>query len=72
MQHHLDWRDLRIALALARHVSLNEAGRALRLDPTTISRRISALEATTGAALFVRDAEGWRLTEAGRRVLDPR
>ncbi|MBZ5708758.1 LysR family transcriptional regulator [Nannocystis pusilla] len=70
MQHHLDWRDLRIALALARHVSLNEAGRALRLDPTTISRRISALEATTGTALFVRDAEGWRLTEAGRRVVD--
>lgn len=70
MQHPLDWRDLRIALALARHGSLGEAGRALRLDPTTVSRRISALEEATGAALFLRDAEGWRLTEVGRRVVD--
>lgn len=67
---HLDWRDLRIALALARHGSLGEAGRALRLDPTTVSRRISALEEAAGAALFLRDAEGWRLTEAGKRVVD--
>lgn len=70
MQHPLDWRDLRIALALARHGSLGEAGRALRLDPTTVSRRISALEEATGAALFLRDAEGWRPTELGRRVVD--
>ncbi len=70
MQHVLDWRDLRIALALARYGSLGEAGRALRLDPTTVSRRISALEEHTGAALFLRDAEGWRLTEVGRRVVD--
>jgi DNA-binding transcriptional LysR family regulator len=71
MQHLLDWRDLRIALALARHGSLGEAGRALRMDPTTVSRRISALEEATGAALFLRDAaEGWRLTELGRRVVD--
>lgn len=65
---HLDWRDLRVALALAKHASLGEAGRALRLDATTVSRRISALEEAVGAPLFIRDAEGWRPTEIGRRV----
>ena len=65
---HLDWRDLRVALALAKHGSLGEAGRALRLDATTVSRRISALEEAVGAALFIRDPEGWRPTEIGRRV----
>jgi DNA-binding transcriptional LysR family regulator len=67
---HLDWRDLRVALALARHGSLGEAGRVLRLDATTVSRRISGLELATGVALFIRDAEGWRVTEAGRRVVE--
>src|SRR5688572_23086932 len=47
---HLDWRDLRVALALARHGSLGEAGRVLRLDATTVSRRITGLEEATGAA----------------------
>ncbi len=70
MQHTLDWRDLRVALAIARHGSLGEAGRSLRLDPTTVSRRISALELAVGAALFVRDPEGWRPTEIGRQVVD--
>ena len=67
---HLDWRDLRVALALAKHGSLGEAGRVLRLDATTVSRRISGLEEATGAPLFIRDAEGWRTTEAGRRVVE--
>lgn len=67
---HLDWRDLRVALALARHGSLGEAGRVLRLDATTVSRRISGLEEATGAALFIRDADGWRPTESGRRVVE--
>lgn len=70
MQHSLDWRDLRVALAVARHGSLGGAGRALRLDPTTVSRRISALEELVGAALFVRDPDGWRPTDLGKRVVD--
>lgn len=66
----MDWRDLRIALALSRHPSLAEAARALQLDPTTVSRRISALEAALGTALFVRSGTGWTPTEAGRRVAE--
>lgn len=70
MQPPFDWRDLKIALAVARHGSLGAAGRATRLDPTTVSRRVTALEEAVGAALFVREPEGWRPTETGRRVLD--
>lgn len=66
----MDWRDLRIALALDRHGTLGEAGRALRLDPTTVSRRITALEQALGAPLFVRAPDGWRPTDAGRRVVE--
>lgn len=66
----MDWRDLRIALALERHRSLLEAGRSLKLDPTTVSRRVTALEAALGAPLFERAADGWRPTEAGRRVVE--
>lgn len=66
----MDWRDLRIALALDRHGTLGDAGRALRLDPTTVSRRITTLETSLGAPLFVRSAEGWRTTDAGRRVVE--
>ncbi|MCA9544458.1 MAG: LysR family transcriptional regulator, partial [Myxococcales bacterium] len=65
----MDWRDLRIALALERHQSLAAAGRALGVDPTTVGRRIAVLEAGLGAALFVRAGEGWRPTEAGQRVV---
>jgi DNA-binding transcriptional LysR family regulator len=66
----MDWRDLRIALAVDRHRTLGEAGRALQLDPTTVSRRVTALEEALGTALFVRAPEGWRATDAGRRVVD--
>ncbi len=66
----MDWRDLRIALAVERHRSLVDAGRALRLDPTTVSRRITALEEALGAPIFVRSPEGWRPTDAGRRVVE--
>lgn len=66
----MDWRDLRIALALDRHGTLGEAGRALRLDPTTVSRRVSALEEALGTPLFLRSPEGWRTTDAGRRVVE--
>lgn len=70
MQHPLDWRDVRIALMVARHGSLGAAGRALRLDPTTVSRRVSALEEAVGAPLFVREADRWRPTDVGRRVIE--
>lgn len=66
----MDWRDLRIALAIDRHRTLARAGRALSLDPTTISRRISALEKELATPLFLRAEGGWTPTEAGVRVVE--
>ncbi|SFI41324.1 LysR family transcriptional regulator [Jannaschia pohangensis] len=65
----MDWDDLRIFLGVARTGSLAEGGRALRLDPATLSRRVTRLEAAAGAALFLKSPRGYALTEAGQRLL---
>ncbi len=65
-----DWDDLRVFLAVARAESLSGAGRALRLDPATVGRRVARLEGDLGAGLFLRSAQGYTLTEAGARLLE--
>lgn len=65
----LDWNDLRVVLALARGGSHAAAARELRVDPTTVGRRLAQLEAALGAALLTRDARGALVpTEAGELV----
>lgn len=64
-----DWDDLRIFLAVARAESLSGAGRRLRLDAATVGRRIARLEEALGHPLFLRSAQGYRLTEAGGRLI---
>lgn len=65
------WDDLRIFLAVARGESLSAAGRVLRVDPATVGRRIARLEGDLGAPLFVKSSGGYRLTEAGERLMGP-
>jgi DNA-binding transcriptional LysR family regulator len=64
-----DWDDLRVFLAVARTESLSGAGKLLRLDPATVSRRIVKLEEALGARLFVKSPQGYGVTEAGLRLL---
>ncbi len=54
----LDWDDLKIALAIARHGSLNGAARALGTTQPTVSRRLEGLERGIGAKLFERAPSG--------------
>jgi DNA-binding transcriptional LysR family regulator len=54
----LDWDDLKIVHAIARHGSLSAAARALRTTQPTVSRRLSSLERRIGARLFERQAGG--------------
>ncbi|OBC10832.1 LysR family transcriptional regulator [Mycobacterium sp. 852013-50091_SCH5140682] len=61
--------NLQYFLEVARTGRLNEAARVLEVDQTTVGRRIAALERATGERLFDRTANGWRLTEAGERLL---
>jgi len=64
----MDWDNLRFFLELARSGTLMSAARRLGVDHTTVARRIQALEKEAGAALFSRETDGHRLTEAGRRL----
>src|ERR1700712_2727487 len=64
---HMDWDNLRYFLGLARSGTLMSAARRLEVDHTTVARRIQALEKEVGTPLFSREADGHRLTEAGRR-----
>jgi DNA-binding transcriptional LysR family regulator len=65
----LDWDDLRYFLAAARQETLSGAARALGVKHSTIGRRISALERSLGAPLFVRQPDGLVVTPLGASVL---
>jgi DNA-binding transcriptional LysR family regulator len=66
----MDWGDLRFLLAVHRAGSLSGAARALRVNQTTVGRRLAALEEQLGARLFLRDASGYALTDAGRSACE--
>lgn len=67
----MDWDDLRHFVAVARLGSLSAAARELRVEHTTVARRVDALEARLGVRLFDRLARGWRPTVEGERLLEP-
>ncbi len=48
------WADLELLDHLVRGATLSQAARSLRVDQTTVSRRLAALERRVGAALFDR------------------
>src|SRR4051794_17942551 len=65
----MGWDDFRYFLAVHRQGSHKGAGRVRRVDPTTVGRRMAALERASGDALFVRTPDGLKLTPAGLKVL---
>jgi DNA-binding transcriptional LysR family regulator len=65
----MDWDLTRIFLAVARNGQMLGAAKSLGLDHTTVSRRMTALEAALGAKLIERGTQGSVLTEAGERFL---
>ncbi len=65
-----DWNDLRFFLSVARLGSLSAASRALRVDPATVGRRINNLETALTLRCFERRADGYRLTDGGRKLLE--
>ncbi len=64
-----DWNDLRFFLELARQGRLAAAAQRLKVDHTTVSRRIRTLEAALDTKLFARSQDGFVLTDAGQRLL---
>lgn len=65
----LDWNDLKFFLELARQGKLVQAAARLHVDHTTVSRRINALEEQLEVRLFDRSPRGYKLTDAGVRLL---
>lgn len=63
-----DWNDLRFFLAVQRAGNLSAAARQLRVNQTTVGRRLEALEASLGSRLFERHPTGFVLTPAGEGV----
>ena len=65
----MEWSDLRIFLAIARAGTLGAAARTLALTQPTMGRRLRALEAAVGHALFQRTPGGFVLTDEGMLLL---
>ena len=66
----MDWEKLRAFSAAARAGSFTNAGCALNLSQSAISRQITALEQDLRTSLFHRHARGLKLTEQGETLLN--
>ncbi|GIQ77828.1 LysR family transcriptional regulator [Bradyrhizobium sp. RD5-C2] len=65
----INWDDLRVFLCAARAGNLSQTAKRLRLDHSTVSRRIAQMEASLGIAVFERHRTGLKLNEVGERLL---
>lgn len=70
MALHANWDDLRLLLAVSRHGSFLRAGQLLGIAASTVSRRLTQLEAALGEPLVERGVEGCRLTSRGQSLVD--
>jgi len=61
-----EWSDLEIFLELARTGTLSAAAAKLRVDASTVHRRLGKLEAAMRTKLFIRSSRGYALNEAGQ------
>jgi DNA-binding transcriptional LysR family regulator len=65
----LDWNDLRYVLAIARTGAHAAASRRLRVNETTLYRRLARIEACLGFRLFQRIEGSLLPTDLGHRVI---
>lgn len=64
-----EWDDLRIFLAVQRGRSVRAASKLLNVSHSTVSRRLQAMEQQLGIKLFIRQPEGFVLTETGEAMV---
>ncbi len=64
-----NWNDLRVFLAVARAGQISRAAKVLRVDGTTVSRRLRRLERALGQRLVEQTREGQVLTQYGEELL---
>jgi DNA-binding transcriptional LysR family regulator len=63
------WDSFRYFLAVARTGTLSAAANQLRIEHTTVGRRIRMREDELKSPLFCRSNQGYELTDAGQRLL---
>ena len=66
----VDWDDLRFFIGAVRAGNYTAAAERLRVNRTTVGRRIGSLETALGISLFEQTPSGYRPTPAGRAVLE--
>lgn len=66
----MNWDDIRVFLQVGRSNSLTAAGKLMKMDPSTLGRRIARLEERMGTRLFVKTPQGYDLTESGQRLME--
>jgi DNA-binding transcriptional LysR family regulator len=64
----IDWTNLHTFLEVARGGSATRASEKLRVDVTTVRRRLSALEDSLGLMLFVKSGRSLQLSGDGERI----
>ncbi|MCX4775714.1 LysR family transcriptional regulator [Streptomyces sp. NBC_01264] len=67
----LDLAQARAFVLTAQEMHFGRAATTLSISQQALSKRIARLESALGAELFDRGGHGVRLTEAGRRFLEP-
>jgi DNA-binding transcriptional LysR family regulator len=65
----LDWDDFRYFSAVAHSGSVRGAATELGVNPSTVTRRLDALERHLGVLLFARTAHGLQITAEGSGVI---
>jgi DNA-binding transcriptional LysR family regulator len=65
----VEWDDIRVFLAVARHGTLGAAARDIGQTQPTMGRRLRALETALGHQLFQRTRDGFVLTDEGQAAL---
>ncbi|WP_113910985.1 LysR family transcriptional regulator [Roseovarius dicentrarchi] len=70
MDKALNWDLLRSFLTVARTGKLTKAARALKIDHSTLSRRVKQLERELDTHLFTRSLTGYELTKQGEKLLE--
>lgn len=66
----MDWDDLRLFLAVMRTETLSQAAKRLKLDHSTVCRRIAQLELCLGGSLFQRNRTGLKPTELALSIME--
>lgn len=67
-QRMFDWSNLQYFLAVAREGSTLAAARVLRVNQSTVHRRLVELEQSLGSRLVERHPTGYRLTDVGKEL----